>query len=201
MTNKIEAKTQLIECITLTKMLNGQEWLKAIIEPNDESFKYGSTGGGRITIILPDCVGTAFYSNGDNTTLKQFLAETYPESLINRLFGSISSKEPVETGEELIEWAYQNCRSQIFEARRSEEVSKKELRSVYIDLLDVCFENPELACKDLSEETNAILNKIFGEDFWWSSSPPEKDNETYKYQLQMIKEFQQYLKGQINEKL
>ncbi|MBJ9425146.1 hypothetical protein I5551_14035 [Acinetobacter seifertii] len=174
--------------------------MKAIIEPNDESFEYGSTGGGQITIILPHHVGTTFYSNGDNTTLKQFIAETYPESLIHRLFGSSSSKEPVETGEELIEWASKNCLFLIFEARRSETISKKELRSAYIDLLEVCFENPELACNDLSEETNETLNKIFGENFWWSSNRPEKDNQTYKYQLQMIKEFQQYLKGQINEK-
>ncbi|MGQ1209693.1 hypothetical protein ACT4YP_20225 (plasmid) [Acinetobacter baumannii] len=200
MSKTLEVKTQLVECITLTKMFNGEEWMKAIIEPNDASVQYGSTGGGQITVILPNHVGTTYYSNGDNTTLKQFLAETTPESLIHRLFGTFSSKERVETGEELIEWASQNCLSLIFEARRSEAVSKKELRSAYIDLLEVCFEDPELACKDLSEETNSTLNKIFGEDFWWSSNPPEKDNETYKYQLQMIKEFQQYLKGQINEK-
>ncbi|HGW3984076.1 hypothetical protein ACRS5A_18680 [Acinetobacter baumannii] len=200
MSKTLEVKTQLVECITLTKMFNGQEWMKAIIEPNDASFKYGSTGGGQITIILPHHVGTTYYSHGDNTTLKQFLAETYPESLIHRLFGGISSKEPVETGEEFIEWVYQNCLSLIFEARRSKEVSKKELRSVYTELLEVCFENPELAYKDLSKETNEILDRIFGEDFWWSSNRPEKENETYKYQLQMIKEFQQYLKGQINEK-
>lgn len=200
MTNKIEAKTQLIECITLTKMLNGHEWMKAIIEPNDETVQGGSTGGGRLTIILPDRFGSVYYSHGDNTTLKQFLAETYPENLVNRLFGS-SSKEPVETGAELIEWAYQNYRSQIFKARQTNQVSKRELRNTYIELLLEGFDDPELACKDLSQETNETLNKIFGVDFWWSSNPPVKDNEAYKYQLRMIKGFQQYLKGQINEKL
>lgn len=201
MTIKLEANLKLIECFTLTKMLNGQEWMKVMIEPNDATVKDGSTGGGNFTVILPNHVGTTYYSNGDNTTLKAFLADTNTSSIVTRLFGSYGTTN-VENGEELIEWAYSNNRELIFEARQSGEISKKELRLVFDELMGVGeFEDPNVACKDLTTETNEILNRMFGEDFWWSSISPEKPCEAYKYQYKMIAAFQQFLKGQMNEKV
>lgn len=171
----------MIEKITLSKICKyNDDWMTVYLDPNN----LYSAGGGRITVITNDYVGSAFFSHVGQSTFKEFIAQCDSDYLNRKLF-KVERWIPVENGEEFIEYISRNRIDAVKEQRQSGAVTKAELRSLYDELQSSEFTNTSHLFDILSINGRKTLEKIFG-DSWWYELQPSKLNQKYIYLDSML---------------
>lgn len=171
----------MIEKITITGIGPYKEgWAVAYIDPNNSY----SPGGGRITIVLDDHVGSAFFSHVGQPTFKEFIAQCDSDYLVRKLF-KVDRWIPVEDGEEFIEYIARNRIDNIKECRTSGAVTKAALRALYDELKDREFANTSQLHDLLYKTERETMDSIFGDD-WWFELGPSKINRIYTYLDSML---------------
>ena len=166
----------MMEKLTLTKIgPHKDSWAVVYIDPNNSY----SAGGGRITVVTDDHVGSAFFSHVSQPTFKEFIAQCDPEYLIRKLF-KVNQWIPVENGEEFIEYVARERLDAIKEHRSSGTVTKSALRELYDELKSSEFTNTSHLYDILYKTERATMDSIFGDD-WWFELNPSKINQLYKF--------------------
>lgn len=130
-----------------------------------------SAGGGRLTVITDDFAGSAFFSHVAQPTFNQFIAQCDEYYLTKKLFPRVLKTVPVQNGEEFFEWIAAGHLHYLKEARRSGEVSKKELRLAYEEIEDKIFNGSAHLYDLLSGDSLNVLSNLFGDDWWWDKNP------------------------------
>lgn len=156
------------------------EWAVVYLDPNNSY----SAGGGRITVVMDDYVGSAFFSHVGQPTFKEFIAQCDSEYLIRKLF-KVDKWVPVENGEEFIEYIARNRMDAVKEQRSTGAVTKAALRALYDELKDSVFTNTSHLFDILYTDEENTLEKIFGGD-WWHELTPCKINRIYTYLDSML---------------
>lgn len=161
-------KSPELEKIVLTKIGPYQDHFAIIyLDPNSTY----SPGGGRITMVLDDFAGSAFFSHVGQRTFKEFIAQCDEYYLVGKLFPKVLETVPVQSGEEFFEWVASNCLDDLKQARQSGGISKEELRSAYDDIEDKNFNGAAHLYDLLSGDSLAVLSNFLGEDWWWDRNP------------------------------
>ncbi|MBJ7435162.1 MAG: hypothetical protein JHC54_05185 [Acinetobacter sp.] len=156
------------------------EWAVVYLDPNN----LYSAGGGRITVVMDDHVGSAFFSHVGQPTFKEFIAQCDSDYLIRKLF-KVDKWVPVENGEEFIEYVARNRMDAVKEQRSTGAVTKAALRALYDELRDSDFTNTSHLFDILYTDEKSTLEKIFGDD-WWHELNPTKINQIYTYLDSML---------------
>lgn len=170
-----------MERITLTKIgPYNDDWAIIYLDPSDVY----SPGGGRITVITSDYVGSTFFSHVGQPTFKEFIAQCDSHYLIKKLF-KFDKWIPVESGKEFIEYLARERMSDIKEYRSTGEVTKKELRTLYEELQGCEFTSTSHLYDILGQDKINTLNTLLGDDWWWDSNP-SKLNRAYTYLDSML---------------
>lgn len=170
-----------MEKITLSKVGKfNDDWMTVYLDPND----LYSAGGGRITVITSDYVGSAFFSHVGQPTFKEFIAQCDSDYLIRKLF-KVNRWIPVENGEEFIEYIARNRLDDVKEQRSTGAVTKAALRELYEVLKDSEFANTSHLLDILCKDENKTMETIFGDD-WWYEMSPSKLNVIYEYLDSML---------------
>lgn len=165
-----------MEKITLTKIgPYKDDWAVIYVDPNNSY----SEGGGRITIVTGDYVGSAFFSHVSQPTLKAFIAQCDSDYLIRKLFKA-DQWIPVESGEEFIEYVARERLDTVKERRSSGTVTKAELRELYDVLKSSEFSNTSHLYEILYKTEIATMESFFGDD-WWFELNPCKINRCYTF--------------------
>lgn len=179
-----EEKAPTLEKMVITAIGPYKDhWAIVYIDPNSTY----SQGGGRITIVLDDISGSSFFSHVSNRTFKEFIAQCDEHYLLHKLFPKINETQPAQNGEEFLEWVGRCRLSQLKEARHSGDISKEELRDAYNSISDLSFSDAGHLQDLLASDTLEVMTKIFGEDWWWESTP-SKPNREYVHLEWMLKD-------------
>lgn len=183
-----------IELVELS--LQNGHWLRAYLEPNNK----WSLGGGRITVnISDDHVGSAFFSHVSNNSFMEFISTCSSCYLLGKIFRTKSMVD-IDNGEELLESIASNHLSKIRQSLRK-DVTIDDLRGVKesIEAADY-FHSPSLLQYSILDESESnTIAKIFENDEWYCLNAFKKQNPDYEFQLDAIKQFQQYLKNKSTE--
>jgi hypothetical protein len=170
-----------LEKITLTKIgPYKDDWAVVYIDPNNSY----SAGGGRITVVTGDYVGSAFFSHVGQPTFKEFIAQCDSDYLTRKLF-KVDEWIPVENGEEFIEYVARERLDAIKEYRSSGTVTKTALRELYDQLKSCEFTNTSHLYDILYETERETMVSFFGED-WWFELNPSKINRAYTFLDSML---------------
>ena len=156
------------------------EWAVVYLDPNNSY----SAGGGRITVVMGDYVGSAFFSHVGQPTFKEFIAQCDSEYLLRKLF-KVDRWVPVENGEEFIEYISRNRLDAVKEQRSTGAVTKAALRALYDELKDSDFTNTSHLFDILYTDEKTTLEKLFGDD-WCYELNPSKINRIYTYLDSML---------------
>lgn len=176
-------KSPELEKIVLTKIGPYQDhWATVYVDPNNT----WSVGGGRLTVVMDQHVGSAFFSHVSQPTFKAFIAQCDAGYLIHKLFHKVEKWIPVEDGEEMIAAIAREKLSHIRECRASGEISKDALRELYDELKECSFDSMSHLYDFLDEDQRATMNVIFGTDEWWWHGEPTKLNQVYAYLESML---------------
>ncbi|GAA5003490.1 hypothetical protein GCM10023206_07310 [Acinetobacter puyangensis] len=172
------------------------DWALVYLDP-DNTY---SDCGGRITVILGDYVGTAFFGHCGTKTFKEFIAQTNPSYLINKMFNghnSIDEDVFIESGDEILKRIYIK-KDVIKELReyRDERVSKDALRSLYNALFDQEFNHLEGLYRHLDSGEQNTLDALYGEEWSWGDSL-KKSNPCYEYVESMIQAVINHFKDEV----
>jgi hypothetical protein len=171
----------MIEKITLTKIgPYKDDWAVIYLDPNSSY----SAGGGRITVITGDHIGSAFFSHVGQPTFKEFIAQCDSGYLIRKLF-KVDKWIPVENGEEFIEYVARERLDSIKEHRSSGEVTKTALRNLYNALQDCEFTSTSHLYDILSKDEITTMGTLFCDD-WWFELNPSKINRIYTFLDSML---------------
>lgn len=165
-----------MEKITLTKIgPYNDDWAIVYADPNNAY----SAGGGRITVVTGDYVGSAFFSNVGEPTFKEFIAQCDSDYLIKKLFKT-NKWIPVENGEEFIEYIARERMDDVKEHRSTGSITKSALRNLYDELLNSEFSNTSHLYDKLYVDERKTIETILGQDWWWDANP-SKLNHIYVY--------------------
>ncbi|WPE80226.1 hypothetical protein SB581_12210 [Acinetobacter baumannii] len=157
------------------------DWAIAYADPNDTY----SAGGGRLTVVMSDYVGSAFFSHVSQPSFKKFIAQCDAGYLLNKLFPKTVRWIAVEDGEELIQAIWRERADEIKELRSSGEISKKELRELYEDLKSCEFSSISHLYDLLDQKQLETISSILSDDWWWDGVP-SKVNHVYEYLKSML---------------
>ncbi|MFW2080975.1 hypothetical protein ACNPQK_08365 [Acinetobacter guillouiae] len=158
------------------------DWAVVYVDPNNSY----SAGGGRITVVTGDYVGSAFFSHVSQPTFKGFIAQCYPEYLIRKLF-KVDQWIPVENGEEFIEYIARERLDAIKEHRSSGAVTKSALRELYDQLKTCEFTDTSHLYDILYKTERETMVTFFGQD-WWFELNPSKINRAYTFLDSMLED-------------
>jgi hypothetical protein len=188
----------MIEKIPLIKIgPYKDDWAVVYIDPNNSY----SAGGGRITVITDDHVGSAFFSHVGQPTFKEFIAQCDSDYLIRKLF-KVDRWIPVADGNEFIEYIARNRMDDVKEQRSMDTVTKAALRDLYDTLKDCDFTSTSHLYDILGEAEIKTMAAIFSDD-WWYELNPSKINPIYTHLDSMlsdvIAEFKKLKEGSAND--
>lgn len=171
----------MIEKLTITEIGPYKcDWAVIYLDPNNSY----SAGGGRITVVMGDYVGSAFFSHVGQPTFKEFIAQCDSDYLIRKLF-KVDQWIPVENGEEFIEYVARERLDAIKEHRSSGTVTKAALRNLYDELKSCEFTNTSHLFDILGRSERQTVETIFGDD-WWFELNPSKINRIYTFLDSML---------------
>ncbi|SSP30586.1 MULTISPECIES: hypothetical protein [Acinetobacter calcoaceticus/baumannii complex] len=177
----------MIEKLTFKNLGKHQDdWAVVYLDPNNTYSKCG----GRITVILGDYVGSAFFSHCGTETFKQFIAKTHSHYLIGKLFNQNNEIEDsvfIEDGAEILELIYRDKKDEIKQARAEgkESLSRDALRSLYNALYEEQFHTTDELYRHLDSDEQATMECLFGEE-WIYGDALKKDNPKYLYVESMV---------------
>ncbi|OTR94811.1 hypothetical protein [Acinetobacter pittii] len=177
----------MIEKLTFKNLGKHQDdWAVVYLDPNNTYSKCG----GRITVILGDYVGSAFFSHCGTETFKQFIAKTHSHYLIGKLFNQNNEIEDsvfIEDGAEILELIYRDKKDEIKQARAEgkESLSRDALRSLYNALYEEQFHTTDELYRHLDSDEQATMECLFGEE-WVYGDALKKDNPKYLYVESMV---------------
>ncbi|OCY21839.1 hypothetical protein BFR69_04250 [Acinetobacter pittii] len=172
----------MIEKITIKNLGKHQEdWATIYIEPNNTY----SECGGRITVILEDYIGTAFFSHCGTKTFQEFIAKTNSGYLMNKLFNQnnqIPDSIFIEDGDAILELINREKKEEIKLAREygDESLSKEALRSLRDALSGEQFDTAGELYRHLDSDEQETMDSLFGEE-WGFDSSLKKENPKYIY--------------------
>lgn len=161
-----------------------ESWAVVYLDPNSSY----TAGGGRITVILDDYVGSAFFSHVGQPTFKEFIAQCDAPYLLSKVFKT-PKWVPVLDGNEFIAAVWRE-RSYHIKTLRNEDgfslFSKNKLRKIYEELKDCEFESISHLYDSLESAHKESLSDIFQSSDWWWDSPPCKLNRVYEFQESIL---------------
>ncbi|WP_151809336.1 hypothetical protein [Acinetobacter soli] len=161
-----------------------ESWALVYLDPNSSY----SAGGGRITIVLDDYVGSAFFSHVGQPTFKEFITQCDAPYLLSKVFKT-PKWVPVLDGNEFIAAIWRERSYQIKTLRKEDDYSlfsKTKLRKLYEELKDSEFESISHLYDSLESSHKESLAEIFQSSDWWWDSPPCKLNHVYEFQESML---------------
>ncbi|WP_262578440.1 hypothetical protein [Acinetobacter junii] len=179
-----EEKNQPIEKIVLSSIGPYKDhWAIVYIELNSTY----SLGGGRITLVCDDFAGSSFFGHVGQSSFKNFIAQCDEYYLIKKLFPKLLETVPVQSGEEFFEWFATNYLDDLKDARKSGDITKKQLRSAYDDISDKNFNGAAHLNDLLDGDSLQLLSNLLGDDWWWDKNP-SLSNSHYVFLLDILKD-------------
>lgn len=167
----------MIEKLTLTKIGPYKDhWAIVYADPNNTY----SAGGGRLTVVMGDYVGSAFFSHVSQPSFDQFIAQCDAGYLIKKLFPKTVRWIAVENGEELLQAIWREQKDEIKELRSSGEISKIDLRELYEKLKACEFSSISHLYDLLDQKELKNISTILSDDWWWDGVP-SKINQVYEF--------------------
>lgn len=153
-----------------------ENWAIVYADPNNTY----SVGGGRLTVVMDDYVGSAFFSHVSQPSFNQFIAQCDAGYLIKKLFPKTVRWIAVEDGEELLQAIWREHKDEVKELRSSGEISKKDLRELYEELKAREFSSISHLYDLLDKKQLKTISSILSDDWWWDSVP-SKINQVYEF--------------------
>ena len=157
------------------------DWAIVYSDPNNTY----SAGSGRLTVVMGDYVGSAFFSHVGEPTFQKFIAQCDAGYLLRKLFPKTVRWIAVEDGEELIKAVWRERKDDLKELRSSGVISKKDLRELYDELKDCEFSSISHLYDLLDQKQLKTISSILGDDWWWDGVP-SKVNQVYEYLESML---------------
>ncbi len=157
------------------------DWAIVYADPNSTY----SAGGGRLTVVMSDYVGSAFFSHVSQPSFINFIAQCDASYLLNKLFPKTVRWIEVEDGDELIQSIWRERKEELKDLRISGEISKQELRELYDELKACDFSSISHLYDLLDQRQLKTISSILSDDWWWDGVP-SKVNHVYEYLESML---------------
>ena len=162
--------SKTFELLTIDSVLEFDQ-VKTYFEDNVTLDKSGT-----FTILANQYLGSFCFYNIQQESLKQFIAQADTSYLVQRLF-KIQKWRPIQTGEEFIKWFAKNALDELKEARTNGVIDQYDLRSAYNEIVDLNFDTLSEFFNELSEDTLALFEKVYEEDWIYQQCPEVKSEE------------------------